>query len=416
MGINLNTTPPTASSIPIGTPTVQLEYKDLAELKKFAVDFQGPAVLGGSPPAGLTREQVMAKGGLAGAKPGFNLDFTTATGTAIWESFAGADGLLSAREHAAAILVLDAKGTNTADGKLTKADLDAGFAKILADSKTTNGIAKTYQAFNQVAENVNLDDNNSKSSKFLETAGDVAAAKNMLAGSYWGTLAPKNTVAGSVASNQNSSIWGDPHIADADRANQDNLRTTSFNIGEEGDFNLLKDKNTSLTGTFEKFKNWGLSVTTKTNLDLGADHLTIDAGVAKVNGTVLKDGDVVSLTDGTKITLKANQISVKTPESSEYDFNFGLAKTTEKETDKPINYINTDVFSKSQGVFADGQMPTGILGEGFDADFTERKALKNPIDSYRITNILPIDEPVPTTTTGVTDIMKLLQDLLAKLA
>jgi hypothetical protein len=323
---------------------------------------------------------------------------------------------LSAREHAAAILVLDAKGTNTADGKLTKADLDAGFAKILADSKTTNGIAKTYQAFNQVAENVNLDDNNSKSSKFLETAGDVAAAKNMLAGSYWGTLAPKNTVAGSVASNQNSSIWGDPHIADADRANQDNLRTTSFNIGEEGDFNLLKDKNTSLTGTFEKFKNWGLSVTTKTNLDLGADHLTIDAGVAKVNGTVLKDGDVVSLTDGTKITLKANQISVKTPESSEYDFNFGLAKTTEKETDKPINYINTDVFSKSQGVFADGQMPTGILGEGFDADFTERKALKNPIDSYRITNILPIDEPVPTTTTGVTDIMKLLQDLLAKLA
>jgi hypothetical protein len=135
----------------------------------------------------------MAKGGLAGAKPGFNLDFTTATGTAIWESIAGADGLLSAREHAAAILVLDAKGTNTADGKLTKADVDAGFAKILADSKTTDGIAKTYQAFNTVAENVNLDEDNKAGSKFLETAGDVTAAKNMLAGSYWGKLTAKTT-------------------------------------------------------------------------------------------------------------------------------------------------------------------------------------------------------------------------------
>ncbi|XVJ52134.1 MAG: hypothetical protein HEQ32_08745 [Vampirovibrio sp.] len=196
MVANINTgATPTASSIPIGTPTTQLEYKDLAALKTFARDFQkvNGTVVGA---AGLTREQVMAKGGLAGKLEGFNLDFTTKEGTAIWESIAGADGLLSAREHAAAVLIIDAKGTNNADGKLTKADLDAGFSKILADSKKTDGVAKTYQAFNTVAENVNLDENNKAGSKFLETAGDVAAAKNKLAGSYWGKLAEKPKTGG----------------------------------------------------------------------------------------------------------------------------------------------------------------------------------------------------------------------------
>jgi hypothetical protein len=185
MPINVtgSTTSPT-SSIYVGNPNQQNNFQDLAGLQKFVQNFQTTA--GGWLGApGLTPEQVMKAGGFTGLE-GLNIDFKTKDGLAIWESLAGSDGLLSAREQAAALLLLDANGTNTADGSLKKGEAAAGFKRLLANSKTQNGIAQAWLQGNQVAKNVGLD----TVAGFNENTSEVETAKNRSNGGYWGSLAP----------------------------------------------------------------------------------------------------------------------------------------------------------------------------------------------------------------------------------
>jgi hypothetical protein len=178
-----STTSPT-SSIYVGPPNQQNNFEDLAGLQKFVKNFQSSAGLTAGA-KGLTREQVMKAGGFTGLE-GLNIDFTSKDGLAIWGSIAGADGLLSAREQAAALLLLDANGTNTADGSLKKDEASAGFKRLLANSKTQNGIAQAWLQGNQVAKNVGLD----TVAGFEENASEVETAQNRSKGGYWGSLAP----------------------------------------------------------------------------------------------------------------------------------------------------------------------------------------------------------------------------------
>jgi len=181
-----NTALPT-SSIYVGDPKQQNDFKDLAGLQKFVKTFQTSAgiAIGAK---GLTREQVMKAGGFTGLK-GLNIDFTTKDGLAIWESIAGADGLLSAREQASALLLLDANGTNTADGSLKKNEATAGFKRLIANSKKQNGIAESWLKGNQVAKNVGLN----TVAGFEENATELKTAQNRSKGGYWGAVAPTAT-------------------------------------------------------------------------------------------------------------------------------------------------------------------------------------------------------------------------------
>lgn len=194
-------------STPVGPGTL-----DLAGLKTFATsfknsvktfDFTGVKKQDGSAytaeeqtalktvdAKGLTREQVMLKGGLTGIE-GLNINFKTKDGLAIWNSIAGADGLLSAREHAQALLRFDTTeeaGVDTSKFNLTKAEATAGFKKLLTDAKADpKGIAKSYLALNQVGENVGLDTGDTS---FNENASEVTIATNIAGGDFWGSLTP----------------------------------------------------------------------------------------------------------------------------------------------------------------------------------------------------------------------------------
>jgi hypothetical protein len=186
MPINVTgNTPSALSSIYVGNPNQQNNFGDLAGLQKFTKNFQTTAGLAAGA-KGLTREQVMKAGGFTGLE-GLNIDFQTKDGLAIWESIAGADGLLSAREQASALLLLDANGTNTADGSLKKDEATAGFKRLIANSKKQNGIAQAWLNQNQVAKNVGLD----TVAGFEENATEVTTAKNRVNGGFWGSVDPK---------------------------------------------------------------------------------------------------------------------------------------------------------------------------------------------------------------------------------
>ena len=188
MPINVTgSTPAALSSIYVGKPGQQNDFKDLQGLQNFSKNFQTKAGLAAGA-KGLTREQVMKAGGFTGLE-GLNIDFSTKDGLAIWESISGSDGLLSAREQASALLLLDANGTNTADGSLKKDEATAGFKRLIADSKKQNGVAESWLKQNQVAKNVGFD----RVSGFEENATEVSTAKNRSNGGYWGSVVPKAT-------------------------------------------------------------------------------------------------------------------------------------------------------------------------------------------------------------------------------
>jgi hypothetical protein len=188
MPINVSgSTPPSAQSIYVGNPKLQNNFGDLAGLQKYTNDFQKTAGLAAGA-KGLTREQVMKAGGFTGLE-GLNIDFKTKDGLAIWESISGSDGLLSSREQASALLLLDANGTNTADGSLKKDEATAGFKRLIADSKKQNGVAESWLKQNQVAKNVGFD----SVTGYQENAAEVSTAKNRTNGGYWGSVAPQST-------------------------------------------------------------------------------------------------------------------------------------------------------------------------------------------------------------------------------
>ena len=191
--------------MPIGSPgtSVGPGLVDLAGLKTFAKNFvkidglsaDDKTKFGTVDAKGLTREQVMIKGGLTGIE-GLNIDFKTKDGLAIWNSIAGADGLLSAREHTQALLRFDTGKEADVVGSdtkfnLTKAEATAGFQKLLTDAKADpKGIAKSYIALNTVGENSLLDKDDAT---FNENASEVTTATNIVGGDFWGSIAPPAT-------------------------------------------------------------------------------------------------------------------------------------------------------------------------------------------------------------------------------
>jgi hypothetical protein len=53
---------------------------------------------------------------------------------------------------------------------------------------------------------------------------------------------PPTELPKAYAVNESATFWGDPHIVDADRADKTNDRATSFDVTDEGLYNILEDK------------------------------------------------------------------------------------------------------------------------------------------------------------------------------
>jgi hypothetical protein len=195
------------------------------------------------------------------------------------------------------------------------------------------------------------------------------------------------TSRGTVAAEQNSSYWGDPHVADADRANQNNRNASNFIVTGAGTFNLLKDKNISLSAEHKKYDKWKIDVTNQVNLALGDSKLVYNAyGEPTLNGVKLEKDKLMTLSDGSKVTWNgSNKLNVTNANYGEYNLDMTVQTSGNKNADGTnIKYLDTYVTSTNKGVFSDGIMPTGILGEGFDVDNIVRTKLNFGLENYKV--------------------------------
>jgi hypothetical protein len=207
--------------------------------------------------------------------------------------------------------------------------------------------------------------------------------------------------------NETAAFWGDPHIVDADRADKKNDKATSFDVAEAGLYNIVEDKGLQFNAKFEKFPQWGPTVATEAGINLNGAKVLVSAdGTATVNGKKLLDGETVTLKDGSKITDSGKGIKISTnPTSGEYDIELTSVDSGQKKPDgSPLHYIDSKVSTREKGVGSDAVAPKGILGEGFDDDGLERKALKlGGADKYTVDKLIAENKqpyPMPKMSLG----------------
>lgn len=203
---------------------------------------------------------------------------------------------------------------------------------------------------------------------------------------------PPTELPKAYAVNESAIFWGDPHIVDADRTAKTNDRATSFDVTDAGLYNILEDKGIQFNAKFEKFPQWGPTVATEAGINLnGAKVLFTGDGTATVNGKTLAEGESVTLKDGSKVTKAGRVLKVSTdPTKGEYDLELtSVDSGAKKAGGTPICYIDAKVSTRSNGVAMDAVAPKGILGEGFDEDSVERKALKlGGADKYKADKLI----------------------------
>ena len=193
---------------------------------------------------------------------------------------------------------------------------------------------------------------------------------------------------GPVAANEHSAYWGDPHVADADRKNQNKTRVNNFTVDGKGTYNLLTDKGVVLNvqhKALPKDKKGKVTwVTGRIDLKLGNEDVILDdKGKPTLNGKALEKDKPITTKDGTVVKWNGSKLETTNVNKGEYNMSFTLNKNT-KGKDKNNSYIDTDIKTTAKGVNSDGVMPTGILGEGFDPDKDVRKSLKNDKAKYKV--------------------------------
>ena len=182
------------------------------------------------------------------------------------------------------------------------------------------------------------------------------------------------TFKGTVATGQRSGYWGDPHVLDAESANN------HFIVTGPGTYNLLKDKNIALSAEHKKYDRWAIEVTNQIDLALGSSNVVFNAyGTPTLNGQALEQGKLMTLSDGSSVNWNGTTLSVKNANFGEYNLD-----VTRQQAGGGVNYLDTWINSTDKGVFSDGILPTGILGEGFDMDNLVRTKLNFGLETYKV--------------------------------
>ncbi|MCE2930419.1 MAG: hypothetical protein LW809_03395 [Vampirovibrionales bacterium] len=163
-------------------------------------------------------------------------------------------------------------------------------------------------------------------------------------------------------------------------------QTTFSNL--QGTYNLLKDKNIQLNAEHKSIPGWQQPggvlpwVTKKIDMLLGDQQLILDDnGNATLNGKALEKEKPFTTKDGSVLKWNGTELIAENTNNGEYNMKFTV-NTLKDANGQDVRYIDTDLSSTAKGVNSDGVMPTGILGEGFDADAEVRLALKKAQASY----------------------------------
>ncbi|MFN7311068.1 MAG: hypothetical protein ACK5T0_06830, partial [Vampirovibrionales bacterium] len=108
-------------------------------------------------------------------------------------------------------------------------------------------------------------------------------------------------------------------------------------------------------------------------------------GEPTLNAVKLEKGKIMTLADGSSVNWDGTKLSVTNANYGEYNLDIELRTTGHKNADGTnVKYLDTYVTSTNKGVFSDGILPTGILGEGFDADKDVRTKLNFELENYKV--------------------------------
>ena len=155
-------------------------------------------------------------------------------------------------------------------------------------------------------------------------------------------------------------IWGDPHFIGADGGKYD----VQGRAG--GIYNLLSDKGFQMNGRFDAWGSGGATVVGEVGIVANGNRITVEKdGDVMVNGRALKNGQCVTLWDGTRVSKKSGKVDIK---SAEWDVSISTHGKGSRA------YLNIDV--STDNAVADGVKPHGLLGQTFDGDGKARNGDK----------------------------------------
>ncbi|MEB3286984.1 MAG: hypothetical protein VKJ04_05730 [Vampirovibrionales bacterium] len=186
-----------------------------------------------------------------------------------------------------------------------------------------------------------------------------------------------------VAANERAKIWGDPHVIVAD----DKTETfESYNFSQVGLYNVVKDQGVTVNTNLYQPNNQGnVSMADQYGFTLGNGrtikvdkNFNVEVGDGQGGVIAMEDGLTMDLGNGNSVSLNGSQLNVVTPE---YDF-----KVT-PDSWQNAKYLDLEMHSKSGGVFSDGVMPSGLLGETFDEDDIIEREPKLDVSAYVVGNL-----------------------------
>ncbi len=191
-----------------------------------------------------------------------------------------------------------------------------------------------------------------------------------------------------VAADEQSTSGCDSQGVDADGGKHDFQKT--------GIFNVLSDKGVNLNaqmiagpGKTSLISQAGLVVGNRT-INLNANG-TVSVGYTdpanKSPEVTLADGQTMSLGNNNSISRNGDKVTITT---GEYKITADLNR---KYQGTP--YLNMDVWSKAGGVFSDGKMPSGLLGETFDHEDNDQKHIKQNASDYARSGLFNSNRSAP---------------------
>ncbi|MCE3235732.1 MAG: hypothetical protein K0Q50_1912 [Vampirovibrio sp.] len=184
-----------------------------------------------------------------------------------------------------------------------------------------------------------------------------------------------------VAANSHARMWGDPHIDDADGG--------KYEFQETGFYNILEDKGLTINGSLNKSKDGKSTYLTEAGLMVEGNklHIGVDGSMTYgPNGDTLnlKDGESQKLGQNSNVTRQGNIIRLNTPE---YNVEF-----LTNQNDNGNQHLDVDIYSKENGVNADGILPTGLLGETFDEDSIAQDKIRLKASAYQRENLFETEQ------------------------
>ena len=179
-----------------------------------------------------------------------------------------------------------------------------------------------------------------------------------------------------IDANKTGRVSGDPHFQGFGGPSE------KYDVhGKNGRvYNILSDKTIQFNA---KFTSWHgqATIVSEAGLQLGKDKIDFKLhSPPKINGQKMKKGQTVNLEkgniiwNGKELTIKTNEYTIKLTGSS---------------------FINASVTTGKDGVFSDGVMPHGLLGQTADGDGKIRHghgmqgngAIQGTFKDYEVSNI-----------------------------